>query len=193
MICGASSEHSELDTLDGPAVACYAISLPAGLRSKELGEGFASRLASSAAPAVGKAAPAKPAAKGAPAAVVAKAGAWNELVKDPDQLTPCAAPTDPLVVGAFSILQRVGTVLPGETSGFDVTFDPSGCATAHERFRIFISGVDYTDGSTQSLKDFDVSGDSCIPAIIDDDMNGIFEEQEVVASLAEASSASTGE
>ena len=63
------------------------------------------------APAAGGKAPAKP-AKGAPAAVaaVASSGNWNPLVRDPDELAPCAAPTDPLVVGAFTVLQRVGIV-----------------------------------------------------------------------------------
>ena len=162
------------------------MSLAAALRAKELGEDYKSRL-NVGAPSVGGKAPAAKPAKGAPAAAEAKTAVWNEFVKDPDELLPCVAPTDPLVIGAFSVLQRVGTVLPGETSFFDIKFDPSGCASAHERLAIFITGVDHGDESAHFLKNFDVTGDSCIPAIADGDMSGIFEEQEIVSSLSEAS------
>jgi hypothetical protein len=189
VICATSSERSELDSLDLPAFSCYAASVPAAIRPKELGEDYIKRLAASAAPAAGGK-DAKAAAKGAPApaAVVIKAGEWNVLVKDPDSLPSYVAPSDPLVVGAFTVLQRVGTILPGETSGFDIKFDPSGCSNARERFRIFISGVDSSDPSAMFLTDFDVSGDSCIPAIADDDMTAVFEETEIVGSLADVGS-----
>lgn len=218
VICPSSSEINEIDTLDPAAFSLYAFGLPAALRSSELGDDFKSRVAGGGnysiytsifflqinnkqyvivrlggapvAPAGGKAA-AKPPAKGAPAPAIADTSTaqWNPFVKDPDELAPCVVPSDPLVVGAFTVIQRAGVIQPGETSGFDIKFDPSGCESAHERLRILLAGVDPLDSSSMVLlKNFDVTGDSCIPAIVDDDMNGIFEEQEVVSQLSEASS-----
>jgi hypothetical protein len=96
------------------------------------------------------------------------------------------------VVGAFTVLQRIGVVQPSETAAIDVKFDPSACENSKERLRVFITGADYSDPSAQFLKIFDLSGDSCIPAIDNEDMNGIFEEQEVVSSLSELGNKTSG-
>ena len=182
--------------MDPEALSCYAFGLPAALRAHELGDDFKSRITASAPPvAAGGKAAAKPPAKGAapPAnAQVVPTAAWNPLVKDPDDIASSPLPSDPLVVGAFTVLQRIGVVQPSETAAIDVKFDPSGCENSKERLRVFITGADYSEPSAQFLKIFDLSGDSCIPAIDNEDMNGIFEEQEVVSSLAELGNKTSG-
>ncbi|RYG69380.1 hypothetical protein EON64_02860, partial [archaeon] len=113
----------------------------------------------------------------------------NPLVQDPDNLALGALPSDPLVVGAFTIHPRIATVLPGQSISIDVKFDPSGCETVKEKLRICISGANPNDPLVHTLKTFELVGESCLPAIVSDDTNSIFEEQEIVSSLAE----STGE
>ena len=72
--------------------------------------------------------------------------------------------------------------------GIDVTFDPAGCdssSSARERLRFVVAGVDPDDALTHTVASFDLSGDSCFPAITTTDTTSIFEEQEVVNSLAD--------
>jgi len=178
VICPKSSELDELDILDKPALACYAFATPAARRIMELGENFKERLGGGAA-----AAPAK-GGKGAPAAAPASLG--NPLVADPDALPAGDLPVDPLVVGAFKIHPRVGRVAPGETVGIDMTFDPNGSDLAREKLRVCISGVDPDEPLSQVLRSFEVTGESCFPAILNKDCDSIFEEQEVVENLAES-------
>ena len=178
VICPKSSETDELDILDKAALGCYAFATPAARRVLELGEDFKERLGGGAA-----AAPAK-GGKGAPAAAVSSGG--NDLVSDPDALPAGDLPTDPLVVGAFKISPRVGRVAPGETVGIDMTFDPNGSDLAREKLRVCISGVDPDEPLSQVLRSFEVTGESCFPAILNKDVDSIFEEQEVVENLAES-------
>eukprot|EP00606_Chrysophyceae_sp_TOSAG23-5_P000584 GSChrysophyteH2.ASY1.ANO1.693.1 assembled CDS len=104
-----------------------------------------------------------------------------------DELDALDAPAlDPLVVGAFKITPRIGRVSPGETVGIDMTFDPNGCDLARERLRVCISGVDPNDNAAQVLRNFEVTGESCFPAILNKDVDSIFEEQEVVENMAES-------
>ena len=71
----------------------------------------------------------------------------------------------------------------------DVTFDPTGCDSARERLRFVITGTNENEALFKTAAEFDLSGDSCFPAIVTEDIPSIFEELEVVTSL----SASLGE
>ena len=46
------------------------------------------------------------------------------------------------MVGAFTILPRIGHCAPGDAVGIDMKFDPNGIDKARETVRICISGVD---------------------------------------------------
>ena len=190
VICPAQAEIDEIDSLDAAAFGCYAQAVPQAIRSDELGEGYLERIKGGAGAAGGKPVPAAkgkapPPKKGAPV-VATPTSSLNPLVVDSDELPVGVLPDDPLVVGAFTVLPRIGTVLPGQTVNIDMKFDPSGCDTVKERMRLCISGVDPKDASSQVIKTFEVTGESCVPAIVTDDFYSIFEEQEIVHSLADS-------
>jgi hydrocephalus-inducing protein len=192
VICPAIAEHDELDSLDASAFACYAQGVPQALRAGELGDTYVTRAkGADAAAAGGKGAKKteKPPAKGKGAAPAPTTSTLNPLVVDPDELPQSAPPEDPMVVGAFTVTPRIGVVQPGQSVGIDMKFDPSGCETVKERMRLCVSGADPKDALTVTVKTFEVTGESCVPAIVTDDVNNIFEEQEIVHSLAD----STGE
>eukprot|EP01032_Pedospumella_encystans_P008479 gene8479-10061_t len=192
VVCPAIVEHDELDSLDAGAFACYAQATPQALRAGELGETYVTRVkGGDGGDAKGKGAKkeAKPPAKGKGAPVAAPTAALNPLVVDPDELPPGSLPEDPLVVGAFTVTPRIGVVQPGQSVSIDMKFDPSGCETVKEKMRLCVSGADPKDALTTTVKTFEVTGESCVPAIVTEDINSIFEEQEVVHSLAD----STGE
>ena len=182
VVCAKAAEVDELDALDAAVLSAYAFGIPAALRPAELGDGYMERLGKGGA--AGKAAP--PAkgkdAKGAAAAPVS--GGGNPLVTDPDGLVAAPAPDAPLVVGAFSVSPRIGSIAPGQVVGIDIKFDPAGCDVSKEKLRICYSGADIKDTLTQTIRSFELSGDSCFPAIVNDDVLNIFEEQEVVKDLA---------
>lgn len=180
VICGKSSEHDELDILDAPALAAYAYGIPAACREAELGDNYKERMADGGGGKGGKTP-----AKGKGGDVSASSGT-NPLVVDPDELELGAIPEDPLVVGAFTVHPRVGIAAPGETIVIDVTFDPNGHDIARESMRLCISGVDQRHQLSQTIRSFELTGESCFPAILNSDHNNIFEEQEVVEGLAEA-------
>lgn len=190
VIMPAIAEHDEIDDLDAAAYAAYAVAVPAALRSKELGDNYLNRIGGGGGGAAGgKKEAAKAPAKGkagAGVAVEVAASTLNPLVKDPDSLTLGALPTDPLVVGAFTVHPRIATVQPGQSVSIDMKFDPSGCETVKEKLRICVSGADPKDPLSQTVRAFEVAGESCLPALVTDDMLSIFEEQEVVSSLAES-------
>eukprot|EP01031_Cornospumella_fuschlensis_P047913 gene47913-58696_t len=188
VVCPAIAEHDELDDLDGPAFSAYAFATPTALRAVELGQNYLSRAGGGGGDAKGKK-DAKPPAKGKGPVVEAPPSTLNPLVQDPDNLVLGTLPSDPLVVGAFTVHPRVATVLPGQSISIDVKFDPSGCETVKEKLRICISGANPDDPLVHTLKTFELVGESCLPSIVCDDTNSIFEEQEIVSSLAE----STGE
>jgi hypothetical protein len=196
VICPARAEVEELDTLDNPAFSCYAFNVPPALRKGELGENYLERLGSGVGSTdLGKGSKgkdAKPPPKGgkAPAAGAGVGeggkGSNNTLAFDPDALSLGPVPTDALTIGSFRINPRIGVVQPGQSVGIDATFDPSGCGTVHEKLRICITGINPKDPGSVVLKSFELTGESCVPAILVDDVVGIFEEQEVVSSLAES-------
>eukprot|EP01034_Spumella_vulgaris_P022205 gene22205-28319_t len=186
VMCPAISEHDEIDSLDAAAFGCYAFATPAAMRAPELGDEYMKRV-SGGGDAGGKGKKeAKAPAKGKGAVVETNTSTLNPLVQDPDSLVLGTLPTDPLVVGAFTVGPRIGTVQPGQFVGINMKFDPSGCATVKERLRLCISGVDPKDTLSQIIKSFEITGESCVPAIVNDDVNSIFEEQEVVHSLADS-------
>ena len=185
-----SAEHDEIDDLDSAAFSSYAFGVPAAMRAKELGEEYLKRVGGGSVDAKGGKKDAKPPAKGKGAPLDAPpTSTLNPLVQDPDNLPLPAPPTDPLVVGAFTIHPRVATVQPGQAISIDMKFDPSGCETVVEKLRICVGGADPNDPLTIVMKSFELVGESCLPAMVCNDFYSIFEEQEIVSSLAE----STGE
>lgn len=185
LICPAIVEHDELDDLDNATFAAYAFAVPAAMRSQELGENYLRRLNPSEQGGKGakKEKPATGKGKGKEADL--PKSTLNPFVQDPDNLPCVPLPIDPLVVGAFTIHPRITTVLPGQSISIEVKFDPSGCDVAKEKLRICISGANPVDALTKILTSFELVGESCQPAIVCDDMASIFEEQEIVNSLAE--------
>lgn len=187
VVMPAMAEHDEIDDLDNSAFSAYAFASPAALRSKELGENYMKRIAPADPKAAGKK-DAKPASKGkgtAPVEAIPTSN-LNPLVQDPDQLAATSMPTDPLVVGAFKIHPRIATIQPGQAVSLEMAFDPSGCETVKEKLRLAISGADPNDPLTQTVRSFELVGESCLPALVTEDVQSIFEEQEVVSSLKEA-------
>jgi hydrocephalus-inducing protein len=193
VIMPAMAEHDEIDDLDPLTFSGYAYGLPAATRPKELGEGYLKKVGPGDAKAGGKK-ESKPPAKGVKggAAEQAAPSTLNPLVVDPDQLAAATIPPESnvLTVGAFKISPRIATVLPGQPISIAMTFDPSGCETVKEKLRICVSGADPNDQLTQILRGFELVGESCLPALVVDDVHSIFEEQEVVSSLAEVAGGS---
>ena len=207
LVTAATSEHNELDTLDSVALSCFAYNTPAALRAKQLGEGYLGRMLNSRPNSKSGSRPnskkevrkketketkgstskkgAAAAAAPAPAAVETSGNQGNSLIVDPDNLQVATLPTNPLLVGAFTVLPRIGYVQPGESAGIDISFNPAGCDSVREKLRFFITGVNENDAPAQMARSFEVSGDSCFPAITVDDVHTIFEEQEVVKSLSD--------
>jgi hypothetical protein len=203
VICGALSEHDELDVLDGPSYASLAQGIPPALRVQVLGEDYLSKLAkfgvkierNKSGIEGGKEKERGNSKRPLTAAKKAADGqqAVNPLVFDPDGITTGPVAETPLVVGAFTIRPKLGIVQPGQVAGIDMTFDPNGCDAARERLRMVVSGSDMNDSLSKVVAAFDVTGDSCFPAIMTDDIAGIFEEQEIVQSLADTLGGSEGD
>jgi hydrocephalus-inducing protein len=175
VVCPDEAEHNEIDALDDPAFAAFAFGTPAARREEVMGENYLARMGG------GGAAAAK--GKGAPAAT--DSAESNPLIYDPDGLALGALPDSPLVIGAFTVKNRVGRVMPGETTSFNISFDPSGCDSVRERLRIRVTGTDDMDAIVHTVKAFDLTGDSCYPTITTEDTVNIFEEQEVIDALAD--------
>lgn len=190
VVCPVSHEVDELDKLDGAALACYAYYTPAARRQTELGEGYMDRVNSAGAAGgkdKGKGKDAKPpaAAKGKDAKGAADPAPAKPGVFDPDNMAPAAAPEDPLQLGAFNMSPRAGVLQPGQVASIELKFDPSGCEATREKFRVCITGVDPNDLSSKIAKSFEAFGESCLPAIVTDEIHSIFEEQQIVNSLAD--------
>ena len=179
--CPVQSECDEIDTLDDVSYANFAIGTPPAMRKSILGEDYAERVAKGVAKgAGGKASPDKKAAKGKD---VLDTNTGNMLIFDPDSYNQGVIPEDPLAIGAFTVFPRIGVITPGQRVSIDIKFDPSGCNLARERLRVCITGIDGNDSLSQLLKSFEVTGESCFPAIVDNDIHNIFEEQEQINSL----------
>jgi hypothetical protein len=200
-----SPESDELDRLDGPAYSTVARAVPFNLRSKVLGDNYLAKLSGfglkiekqSARPHTAKVTKGKNESKKIDPKVVkmgeSSACGGNPYVFDPDSIPAVSVAETPLVVGAFSVHPRVGIVGVGQTVGVDVTFDPTGCDSVRESLRFVISGTDEGDLHHQTAAAFDITGDSCFPSIMTEDIPGIFEELEVVPSLSLPSGGVDGE
>lgn len=184
VVTPVQAEHDEIDTLDDASFAAYTFSTPPALRKAQLGENYLERVAKGG----GKAAPPpkKDAKKGA---AVEADPTKNLLIFDPDNMNAMPIPENPLTIGAFNVSPRMAVIQPGQRISIDIKFDPSGCNTARERLRFCITGVDANDAPSLLLKSFEVTGESCFPAIVDNDVHNIFEEQEIVHSLGDLSGA----
>eukprot|EP01041_Mallomonas_annulata_P003640 gene3640-7257_t len=209
VVTPATAECNEIDSLDPAALTCFAFNIPAALRTPILGEGYMDRLLPAGKPGAGRPESKKddrkkdgkdkskaPAGKDKGKADPHKdpnASAGHPSIIDPDHLIATPTPKDPLLVGAFKAFPRVGYVQPGECAIVEVAFNPSGCDTARERLKFFISGSDMNDMLSQTIQSFEVIGDSCFPAIVTDDTHSIFEEQEVVGSLLDVIGGSEGQ
>lgn len=182
VICSHRSEVNEIDLLDGAAFSCLAYGTPPARRSSILGENYKSKLdngINSQAKGGGKkdSKPTKNSKEPSPEVIL------KPLIKDPDYYPQFSAPIDPLKIGSFTIFPRVGYIQPGETVSIDVQFSPSGSKSYKEKARIIFSGSDDSSLNAQWAKNFELLAESCVPAIIVDDVYSIFEEQEIVNSL----------
>ena len=191
VICGAMAEVEEIDTLDPHTFACFAYATPPARRLNDLGENYKERYTEGSSGSTGSAGASKgkkdapkksaPAAKGAPPTEMTH----TRRVFDPDELTEVPLPENKLEIGSFSAFPRIGVVQPGESVGIDIMFNPAGCRTVRERLRACLSGIDEKSVSAQWARSFEVVGESCVPAIVTDDIHSIFEEQQIVHSLDE--------
>ena len=195
-MCGALPEHDELDKLDGPAYITIAKGIPYSSRIKVLGENYLNKLSvlgmkteKVAGPGV-RPPTAKSKGKLDSKKVDAKSvkmgdnNVGNVLLFDPDGIPAVSAGETSLIVGAFSVSPRIGVISPGQVVGIDITFDPVGCDAVREKLRFVLTGTDENDALYQAAAAFDLTGDSCFPSIITEDISSIFEEVEVVPSLS---------
>ena len=195
-MCGAVPEHDELDKLDGPAYITVARGVPYSSRLKVLGENYLSKLAALGMKTEKVAGPGvrPPTAKSKNKSDAKKVDAksvkmgdnsvGNLLLYDPDGIPAVAVGETTLIVGAFSVSPRIGVLSPGQVVGIDITFNPVGCDAVREKLRFVLTGTDENDPLHQAAAAFDLTGDSCFPSIVTEDISSIFEEVEVVPSLS---------
>lgn len=190
VVCGALAEVDEIDLFDSETLSCYAYHTPPARRITELGENFKDRMQSDGSGG-GKG---KKDTKKAPPTKKGTASTEGDscVTHDPDELSPVDSPANPLEIGSFWVGPRVGVIQPGESIGIDVKFNPAGCKTMREKFRICVSGVDPAATPSQWARSFEVVGESCTPCIVTDDIQSIFEEQEVIHSLSDIKSGTEG-
>ena len=190
VVCGALAEVDEIDLFDKDTLSCYAYHTPPARRITELGENFKERMLGDG----GGGAKGKKDTKKAPPAKKGAAATEDDsrALHDPDELSAVDPPANPLEIGSFWVGPRMGVIQPGESIGIDVKFNPAGCKTMREKFRICVSGVNGEDTPSQWARSFEVVGESCTPYIVTEDIQSIFEEQEVIHSLSDIKSGTEG-
>ena len=196
VVCGAMAEHDELDLLDGPSYSSVALGIPPACRSKILGDNYINKLTSFGIkcvesevqrPSTSPAKRSKQENKKHENFKPSKGDGSNNsnpCVYDPDGIPNLPLSESPLIVGAFNIFPRIGTVSPGQIVNIDIVFDPTSCDSAKEKLRFYITGTNEKDISYQTASEFELSGESCYPVIITEDNYSIFEEIEVISSLS---------
>ena len=187
VMCGALAEVDEIDLFDAETLSCYAYHTPPARRISELGENFKQRMQGDTGG--GKV---KKDSKKAPAKKSAVSEDDSFVISDPDELAAVDPPSTPLEIGSFWVGPRMGIIQPGESVGIDVKFNPAGCKTVREKFRLCVSGVNGDDTPSQWARSFEVIGESCTPSIVTDDIQSIFEEQEIIHSLNDIKSGTEG-
>lgn len=176
----------ELLSLDGELQAFFASAVSSTLRSQELGSDYLNRIGISlgSKKSTGRLGGDTGKSKGGsntnsgPVSVTQYVSP-NPLIIDPDTFSPTITPIESLKLGAFSISNRVGSILPGQSVYLDVVFSPSGSCEFKESFRVFISGCDPLDTACESIKAYSLSGESCEP-YISRDIHQVFEEQGII-------------
>ena len=182
-----SSRANELESLSKHLLSAFAFNTPFGLRKTQLGENYLSIIN-----AVGGGKQRKESKSSVVKRKISITGQQSRsTMVDPDNLVQEPVVNEVLKVGSIVVSSRVGIVQPGQTAGFDISFDPLGMTSVREKFRIAISGVNERNLAISSSQSFYVSGEGCFPAITTDDISSIFEEQEIVPSLL--ASTATGE
>ena len=212
VVCAALPNHDELDCLDGPAYVTVVRNIPYNHRTKILGDnymskltGFGAKIEKLSGPPNSKIIRGKTDAKKVDTKnlKIVDSGGSNMCVYDPDGIAPMAVTDATMRVGSFTVFPYIGVIGPGQIAGVDITFDPSGCETAKEKLRFVVCGSDESDSSNQTIAVavggggggggvFDIAGDSCYPCIITEDTSSIFEEIEVISSLASLVESCTG-
>ena len=209
VVSAALPSHNELDCLDGPAYVTVASNIPYNHRTKILGDNYLSKLTDFGAkteklsgPPNSKIIRGKTDAKKVDNKnlKIGDSGGSNMCVYDPDGIAPMAVTDATMRVGSFTVYPYIGVIGPGQVAGVDITFDPSGCETAQEKLRFIVCGSDENDsvavgvggGGGGGGGGFHVTGDSCYPCIITEDTSSIFEEIEVISSLASSTVTVTG-
>ena len=195
VVCGAMAEHDELDLLDGPSYSSVALGIPPACRSKVLGDNYITKLSTFGIkcvesevqrPSTSPAKRSKQENKKHENFKSSKGDGINNsnpCVYDPDGIPSLPLSESPLIVGAFNISPRIGTVSPGQIINIDIVFDPTSCENAKEKLRFYITGTNEKDTLYQTASEFELTGESCYPVIITEDNYSIFEEIEVISSL----------
>lgn len=177
IVCPATAIFQTLDT---DLQTFFASSVPSTLRATDLGDDYASRLGLLSARGSKK-----PAIKGKGGShtssgnvLIAPYSSSNPLVIDSDNFNPTVLSTESLQLGSFSVSNRAGLVLPGQSLTLDIQFTPGGSNLFKESLRVYISGCDPQDGAYKLVQSYEISGESCLPCI-SLDCNQVFEEQEL--------------
>lgn len=112
---------------------------------------------------------------------------------DPSAPPPAHTPPQPgpKEIGSFVVSPRSGILQPGEAVSIDVCFKPSKKAMIKENLNILISGSDLGHPITLAARQYELTIDSCYPAIITSDWKAIFEEQLVVKNLEDHAGGTT--
>ncbi|QDZ25387.1 hypothetical protein HOP50_17g79270 [Chloropicon primus] len=100
---------------------------------------------------------------------------------DEEESAKNAAKGGDLAVGNFNVSPTTGNVKPGESASVTVTFKAEGERTFCEILGMNIQGRDPSD-SPGGIP-YEIKGESCIPGIETQDVQSIFEEHLVVASV----------
>ncbi|KAJ1445550.1 hypothetical protein M885DRAFT_473458 [Pelagophyceae sp. CCMP2097] len=90
-------------------------------------------------------------------------------------------------VGPFVISPGGGVVEPGQSLSVVVKFDPKGVVASHKaRVDIRIAGCDSADDAVPAAQSYELFAESRSPGVNTSDWYEIFEEQAVIAGLADA-------
>jgi len=106
----------------------------------------------------------------------------------PDGQPPVVPPeVIPKSIDRFTLTPSGGLVEPGQTLQVEVAFNPKGSPASHKAvISVLVSGSDPSDSATINALKFDIVGETCHPGILTNDFRSVFEEQDVIPSLAEA-------
>ncbi|EFC47717.1 hypothetical protein NAEGRDRAFT_78704 [Naegleria gruberi] len=93
-----------------------------------------------------------------------------------------AKKVDPqLQIGQFMIQPTVGTIAPGSKASINITFKGDGTKVFQETL-----GIDISDRNMEEQPNgiaYYIQGESCVPGIVTNEFESIFEEQQIVSNM----------